>query len=61
LDLRDESAATIDFVAGISYLDDELMNDWGVSLLNLSDSATLPLVTADGIRLAYHNGLVELE
>ena len=61
LDLRDESAATIDFVAGISYLDDDLLSDWGVSLLNLSDSATLPLVTADGIRLAYHNGLVELD
>ncbi len=61
LDLRDESAATIDFVAGISYLDDDLLSDWGVSLLNLSDSATLPLVTSDGIRLAYHNGLVELD
>ena len=61
LDLRDESAATIDFVAGISYLDDDLLSDWGVSLLNLSDTATLPLVTADGIRLAYHNGLVELD
>jgi hypothetical protein len=61
LDLRDESAASIDFVAGISYLDDDLLSDWGVSLLNLSDTATLPLVTADGIRLAYHNGLVELD
>ena len=61
LDLRDESAATIDFVAGISYLDDDLLSDWGISLLNLSDTATLPLVTSDGIRLAYHNGLVELD
>ena len=61
LDLRDESAASIDFVAGISHLDDELMDDWGVSLLNISDSATLPLVTSDGIRLAYHNGIVPLD
>ena len=61
LDLRDESAASIDFVAGISYLDDDLLSDWGISLLNLSDTATLPLVTSDGIRLAYHNGLVELD
>ncbi len=61
LDLRDESAASVDFVAGISHLNDSLMTDWGISLLNISDSANLPLVTSDGIRLAYHNGLVPLD
>jgi len=61
LDLRDESAASIDFIAGISYLNDSIMSDWGISLLNISESATLPLVTSDGIRLAYHNGLVPLD
>ena len=61
LDLRDESAASIDFVAGISYLNNSIMSDWGISLLNISESATLPLVTSDGIRLAYHNGLVPLD
>ena len=61
LDLRDESAATIDFVAGISYLNDSLLSDWGISLLNFSESATLPLVTSDGIRLAYHNSLIPLD
>jgi len=61
LDLRDEYAATIDFVAGINYLNESLMSDWGISLLNISDSASLPLVTSDGIRLAYHNGLVPLD
>ena len=61
LDLRDESAASVDFVAGISYLNNSIMSDWGISLLNISESATLPLVTSDGIRLAYHNGLVPLD
>ena len=61
LDLRDESAASVDFVAGISYLNDSIMSDWGISLLNISESATLPLVTSDGIRLAYHNGLIPLD
>ena len=61
LDLRDESAASIDFVAGISYLNNSIMSDWGISLVNISESATLPLVTSDGIRLAYHNGLVPLD
>ena len=43
LDLRDESAASVDFVAGISYLNNSIMSDWGISLLNISESATLPL------------------
>ena len=61
LDLRDESAATIEFVAGINHLSDTVMSDWGISLLELSESATLPVVTSDGIRLAYHNGLLPLD
>ena len=60
LDLRDESAATLDFVAGMYYLDDKTMQDWGISLMEVAEQATVPLVTADGIRLAYHNGLVDL-
>jgi len=60
LDLRDESAATLDFVAGMYYLDNQTMQDWGISLMEVTEQATVPVVTADGIRLAYHNGLVDL-
>ncbi|MDE0858017.1 MAG: hypothetical protein OSA38_05565 [Candidatus Poseidoniaceae archaeon] len=60
LDLRDESAATLGFTAGMHYLDAATLDDWGVSLMDAAEKATVPIVTADGIRLAYHNGLVDL-
>lgn len=60
LDLEDESAATLGFTAGIQYLDAATLEDWGVSLMDVAEKATVPVVTADGIRLAYHNGLVDL-
>ena len=61
LDIEDESAATLDFTAGMHYLDQATMDDWGVSLISVAERATVPVVTADGIRLAYHNGLVDLD
>ena len=61
LDLEDESAATLGFTAGMHYLDQATMDDWGVSLMSVAERATVPVVTADGIRLAYHNGLVDLD
>ena len=61
LDLSVESAATIDMIAGISYLDSATMSDWGISLFDGSNGATIPHVTSDGIRLAYQNGLVDLD
>ena len=60
LDLSDESAATLDFIVEMAYLDESILNDWNISLLSVTDKATLPVVTSDGIRLAYHNGLVDL-
>ncbi|MBT61366.1 MAG: hypothetical protein CMA63_07450 [Euryarchaeota archaeon] len=60
LDLRDESAAMLDFTVGLYYLDETTMTDWGISLMSISEDAKMPLVTSDGIRLAYHNGLVDL-
>ena len=60
LDLRDEDAATIDFVAGLYYLDEATLSDWGVNMFEVSSDASIPLITSDGIRLAYHNGIVDL-
>ena len=60
LNLEDESAATLDFTAGMYYLDAATLEDWGVSLTDSAEKATVPIVTSDGIRLAYHNGLVDL-
>ena len=60
LDLSDEYAATIDFAAGLSYLDTETLNNWGINMFEVSSSASIPVVTSDGIRLAYHNDIVDL-
>ena len=60
LDLTDESAATLDFIVEMAYLDESILNEWNISLLSVTEKATLPVVTSDGIRLAYHNGLVDL-
>tara|TARA_B110000914_G_scaffold111135_1_gene97316 strand:+ start:26 stop:3049 length:3024 start_codon:yes stop_codon:yes gene_type:complete len=61
LDLSDESSAWIDIVAGINHLDQSTMDDWGVSLVDVTQNAKVPWVTSDGIRLAYQNDLIELD
>ena len=60
IDLRDETAVTLNFVVALHYLDEATMTDWGISLMSVAERATLNQVTADGIRLAYHNGIVDL-
>ena len=60
LDLSDESEAWIEVVAGIHHLDQETMEDWGISLVDVTDNATIPWVTSDGIRMAYHNDIIDL-
>ncbi len=60
LDLRDEGAATLDFAVALHYLDEATMNDWGISMMSVADRAVMKQVSSDGIRLAYHNGIVDL-
>jgi hypothetical protein len=61
VDLYDEQAVQIDFIAGLNYLDQTTMTNWGISLVELSDLATIPQITSDGIRLAYENGIAPLD
>ena len=61
VDLFDEQAVQIDFIAGINYLDSTTMDTWGISLVELSNLATIPQITSDGIRLAYENGIAPLD
>lgn len=61
VDLFDEQAVQIDFIAGLKYLDQNTMTDWGISLVELSELATIPQITSDGIRLAYENGIAPLD
>tara|TARA_B100000459_G_scaffold147453_1_gene117467 strand:- start:10089 stop:13148 length:3060 start_codon:yes stop_codon:yes gene_type:complete len=61
VDLFDEQAVQIDFVAGINYLDTDTMDSWGISLVEISNLATIPQITSDGVRLAYENGIAPLD
>ncbi len=61
LDMSDEDAVWVDIVAGINHIDESTMSDWGISLVDVTENANIPWVTSDGIRLAYHNDLVELD
>ena len=61
LDLSDESSAHIDIVTGIKHLDETTMSDWGISIVDITENAKIPWVTSDGIRLAYHSDLVDLD
>lgn len=58
LDLSDENAATIDLVAQINHI--ETASVEGLNIIP-AGKGSLPVVTSDGIRMAHHNGLVNLD
>ena len=60
LDMTDENAATIQVIAGIYQIQRNTINDWGIELLD-SSIADIPVITSDGIRMAYHTGLLNLD
>ena len=59
--MSDEDSVYIDILAGINHIDESAMNDWGISMVDVTDNARIPWITSDGIRLAYHNDLVDLD
>ena len=60
LDMTDENAASIEVIAGIYQIQRKTINDWGIELLD-SSIADIPVITSDGIRMAYHTGLLDLD
>tara|TARA_B100000579_G_scaffold424535_1_gene429073 strand:+ start:415 stop:3510 length:3096 start_codon:yes stop_codon:yes gene_type:complete len=60
VDLSDESNSFIEVVVGIYQIQSSSMNSWGVPPLMPANKATIPVITADGIRMAYHTGLMDL-
>ena len=61
VDLSDESNSFIEVVAGIYQIQSSSLNSWGVPPLMPANKATIPVITSDGIRMAYHTGLMDLE
>jgi len=60
VDLSDESASFIEVVVGIYQIQSSTLSNWGVPLLMPANKATVPVITSDGIRMAYHTGLLDL-
>ena len=60
VDLSDESNSFIEVIVGIYQIQSSSMNSWGVPPLMPANKATIPVITSDGIRMAYHTGLMDL-
>ena len=58
LDLSNENAATIDLVAQINHIETSSVD--GLNLIP-NGKGSIPVVTSDGIRMAHHNGLINLD
>jgi hypothetical protein len=61
LDMSNEDAATLDVDIQLNYIDSDIMAEWGINMVDNSSGATIPWVTADGIRMAEANGLVAMD
>lgn len=58
LNLENEAQASLEVVAILSHIDEATMASWGVNLVDNDSAAYIPWITSDGIRMAYHNGLI---
>jgi hypothetical protein len=60
VDLSDEENSFIEVIVGIYQIQSNSLNSWGVPPLMPENKATIPVITSDGIRMAYHTGLLDL-
>ncbi len=61
VDLSDEDNSFIEVLVGIYQIQSSSLTSWGVPPLMPANKATIPVITSDGIRMAYHTGLMDLE
>jgi len=59
LDMTDEESVSIEVTAGIYQVQAITMSEWGISLMS-PQIADIPVITSDGIRMAYHTGLLDI-
>jgi hypothetical protein len=61
VDLSDEENSFIEVIVGIYQIQTSTLTSWGVEPLMPAEKATIPVITSDGIRMAYHTGLLDLD
>jgi hypothetical protein len=59
LDMTDEQSVSIEVTAGIYQVQATTLSDWEISLMS-PQIADIPVITSDGIRMAYHTGLLDI-
>ena len=59
LDMTDEESVYIEVTASIYQIQAGAMSEWGISLMS-PQVADIPVITSDGIRMAYHTGLLDV-
>jgi hypothetical protein len=59
LDMTNEESVSIEVTAGIYQIQAATMKKWGISLMS-PQVADIPVITSDGIRMAYHTGLLDV-
>jgi len=59
LDMTNEESVSIEVTAGIYQVQAVTMSEWGISLMS-PQVADIPVITSDGIRMAYHTGLLDI-
>ncbi len=60
VDLSDEENSFVEVIVGVYQIQSSSMSSWGVPPLMPPNKATIPVITSDGIRMAYHTGLLDL-
>ena len=61
LDMADEQSTTIEVIAGLYQIQSATLESWGVKPLMSKEKANIPVITSDGIRMAYDTGLLNIE
>lgn len=61
VDMSDESNTFVEVEAAIYQIQSSSLDQWGVPPIMDKDKAIIPVITSDGIRMAYHTGLLQLD
>ena len=60
LDLADEQSSSVEVTVGIYQIPTSTLEGWGIQLMS-KETATIPVITSDGIRMAHSTNLLDLD
>ena len=60
LDLSDEQSSSVEVTVGIYQISSSTLESWGINLMP-KETASIPVITSDGIRMAHATGLLNAD